>query len=66
MNSHSEGDESSEASTTPLDDSHREAVAGRGRKVVILGDTISSVPIAPLSLGCDVIAHEATFSQGVS
>jgi hypothetical protein len=33
------------------------------RKVVILGDTINSVPIGPLAAGCDVLSHEATFSK---
>lgn len=49
---------------SPESDREEDAVAG-GRKVVILGDTISSIPMAPLSLDCDVIAHEATFSKGV-
>ena len=44
------------------------AVGGRarraGRKVVILGDTISSHALAPLALGCDIISHEATFMTG--
>ena len=35
-----------------------------GRKVVILGDTISSHALAPLALGCDIISHEATFMKG--
>lgn len=34
----------------------------RKRKVTILGDTVNSKPIAPLALGTDVLAHEATFS----
>ncbi|GAX80145.1 hypothetical protein CEUSTIGMA_g7583.t1 [Chlamydomonas eustigma] len=36
-----------------------------GRKVVILGDTVSSYPIAPIALNCDLIAHEATFMEGM-
>ncbi|GLI59098.1 hypothetical protein VaNZ11_000927 [Volvox africanus] len=37
----------------------------RRRKVVVLGDTVSSKPIAPLAAGCDVISHEATFARGM-
>ncbi|KAL6748432.1 beta-lactamase-like protein [Haematococcus lacustris] len=37
----------------------------RRRKVVLLGDTISSRPIAPLALGADLLAHEATFMEGM-
>lgn len=35
------------------------------KKVVILGDTIDSSPIAPLALNCDLISHEATFRKGM-
>ncbi|KAG2452691.1 hypothetical protein HYH02_002923 [Chlamydomonas schloesseri] len=42
------------------------AVPGaKRRKVVVLGDTVSSKPIAPLAAGCDVVAHEATFAAGM-
>ncbi|GLC39336.1 hypothetical protein PLESTB_000895900 [Pleodorina starrii] len=37
----------------------------RRRKVVVLGDTVSSRPIAPLAAGCDVMSHEATFARGM-
>jgi len=37
----------------------------RGRKVVLLGDTINSNPIAPLAIGCDLLSHEATFMAGM-
>uniref|UniRef100_A0A7S3RAJ1 Metallo-beta-lactamase domain-containing protein n=1 Tax=Dunaliella tertiolecta TaxID=3047 RepID=A0A7S3RAJ1_DUNTE len=37
----------------------------RKRKVTILGDTVNSKPIAPVAFGTDVLAHEATFSQGM-
>ncbi len=33
-------------------------------QVAILGDTVWSKPLAPLALGCDLIAHEATFMEG--
>ena len=29
------------------------------------GDTVASDPIAPLALGCDLLAHEATFMKGM-
>ncbi len=35
----------------------------RPRKVVVMGDTVSSRPMAPLAWGCDVLAHEATFME---
>ena len=35
----------------------------RKRKATILGDTVNSKAIAPMALGTDVLAHEATFSQ---
>ncbi|KAG1659228.1 hypothetical protein FOA52_008997 [Chlamydomonas sp. UWO 241] len=35
------------------------------RKIALLGDTCNSAAIAPLALGCDVIAHEATFMAGM-
>ena len=35
------------------------------KKVVILGDTIDSSPIAPLAFNCDLISHEATFRKGM-
>eukprot|EP00198_Chlamydomonas_reinhardtii_P011249 XP_001700586.1 RNase Z-like protein [Chlamydomonas reinhardtii] len=42
------------------------AVPGaRRRKVVVMGDTVSSRAIAPLAAGCDVMAHEATFAAGM-
>ncbi len=31
----------------------------------MLGDTVSSRPIAPLAAGCDVMSHEATFARGM-
>lgn len=30
-----------------------------------MGDTVSSAPVAPLALDCDMIAHEATFMRGM-
>jgi ribonuclease Z len=39
--------------------------AQRGRKVVLLGDTVDSAALAPLALGADLIAHEATFARGM-
>jgi len=38
---------------------------GHGRKVVLLGDTMDSLAIAPLALGADVLSHEATFREGM-
>jgi len=38
--------------------------AAPGRKVVVLGDTHCSEHIAPLARGCDVLVHEATFTDG--
>ncbi|KXZ49870.1 hypothetical protein GPECTOR_19g321 [Gonium pectorale] len=35
------------------------------RKVVVMGDTVSSRAIAPLAAGCDVLSHEATFAAGM-
>ncbi len=35
----------------------------RGRRVVILGDTIDSRAIGPIAHGADLLSHEATFSQ---
>jgi ribonuclease Z len=37
----------------------------RGRKVVLLGDTVDSAALAPLALGADLVAHEATFARGM-
>lgn len=40
-------------------------IAGDGRKVVVLGDTINSTAMAPLAAGADMLAHEATFRRGM-
>jgi ribonuclease Z len=37
----------------------------RGRRVVLLGDTVDSRPIAPVALGADLVSHEATFAAGM-
>lgn len=41
------------------------SLAPRPRRVVILGDTMQSEPIAPLAVNADLLAHEATFSRGM-
>lgn len=37
----------------------------RGRRVVLLGDTVDSRAIAPIALGADLVSHEATFAAGM-
>jgi ribonuclease Z len=39
--------------------------SARGRRVVLLGDTVDSRPIAPAALGADLVSHEATFAAGM-
>lgn len=36
-----------------------------GRRVLLLGDTVDSRGIAPVAVGADLIAHEATFAAGM-
>lgn len=36
-----------------------------GRRVVLLGDTVDSRPIAPVAFGADLVSHEATFAAGM-
>jgi ribonuclease Z len=39
--------------------------SARGRRVVLLGDTVDSRPIAPVAVGADLVSHEATFAAGM-
>jgi ribonuclease Z len=39
--------------------------SARGRRVVLLGDTVDSRPIAPIAVGADLVSHEATFAAGM-
>ncbi|KAF5825991.1 hypothetical protein DUNSADRAFT_5531, partial [Dunaliella salina] len=49
----------------PLQEAQPYGEGQKKRKVTILGDTVNSKPIAPVAFGTDVLAHEATFSQGM-
>jgi ribonuclease Z len=43
-------------------ETHPAAPGAARRKVVVLGDTINSKPLAPLAAGADLLTHEATFA----
>lgn len=53
------------AAATSSSSSDSSSNSVRGRRVVLLGDTVDSRPIAPIALGADLVSHEATFAAGM-